>query len=50
MTKTEKVGVVIIYKDDELHGMIYNDTTKRNKVLYKCIPMSEDEMIEILEK
>ena len=48
--KTEKIGVITILKDGELFGIIYNDIEKRNKVMYKCTPMTEEEMVEIIEK
>jgi hypothetical protein len=45
---TQKIGVVTIVKDDELIGIIYNNIKTRSKVLYKCVPMTEDEIIEII--
>lgn len=47
---TEKVGVVTILHEGELVGMIYNDIVKRQRVWYKCVLMTEEEMVDIIEK
>lgn len=47
--ETKKEGVVTIHKEGELVGIIYNDMKTRNKVMYKCEQMSEDDMIAVIE-
>lgn len=47
--ETTKEGVVTILKDGELVGIIYNDMKTRNKVMYSCTQMSEDDMIAVIE-
>jgi hypothetical protein len=46
---TEKVGVITILQEGELVGMIYNNIYTRNRIWYKCVPMTEDEMVAIIE-
>jgi len=46
---TEKVGVVVIHEGEDLVGIIYNDLKKRTKVLYKCEPMSEEDIIAVID-
>lgn len=46
---TNKEGVVTIHKDGVLFGMIYRDPKTGHKLLYKCEPMDEDEIIHIIE-
>ena len=46
---TEKIGVVTILQEGQLVGMIYNDIKTRNRVWYKCTPMTEEDMINVIE-
>ena len=48
MTTTKEEGVVTIYKDGELIGIIYNDMEKRSKILYSCLPMTQEEIVAVL--
>lgn len=47
--ETQKLGIVAILKEGELVGIIYNDVKTRTKSMYSCSPMSEDEMIAVIE-
>jgi hypothetical protein len=46
---TEKIGVVTILQEGELVGMIYNNIRTRQRTWYKCVPMTEEEMVAIIE-
>jgi hypothetical protein len=48
MTTTKEEGVVTIHKDGELIGIIYNDMEKRSKILYSCLPMTQEEIVEVI--
>ena len=47
--KTVKEGVVTIHHDDQLYGLIHRDPKTGHKILYRCEPMDEDEIVEIIE-
>lgn len=47
--ETEKLGVVTILSEGELVGMIYNDVKKHQRIWYKCVPMTEEDMVQIIE-
>lgn len=46
--ETREEGVVTILKEGELVGIIYNDMEKRSKILYKCEPMTQEEIVAVL--
>ena len=45
---TEQLGVSIIKKDDEVVGIIYNDTKARCKRMYSCVAMDEETIVNII--
>lgn len=47
--KTEKIGVVVIYKEDQVVGIIHRDEKTGHKILYSCVPMDEDEIADSIE-
>ena len=46
--ETKEEGVVTILKEGELIGIIYHDMNKRSKILYKCEPMTQEEIVAVV--
>lgn len=46
---TQKIGVVTIQKGEEVVGVIINDTKNRVKRMYKCVPMDEEDITNLIE-
>lgn len=49
MNETKEEGVVTILREGELIGLIYRDEKSKHRIMYKCEPMSEEEMRETIE-
>lgn len=47
--ETKEEGVITIHREGELVGIIYRDEKTKHRIMYKCEPMSEDEMRDTIE-
>ena len=45
---TQEEGVVTILHEEVLHAIIYRDAKTGHKLLFKCIPMDEEEISDLV--